>query len=209
MAMDPDRVEAARPKGDADSATASATPAPEAAAEAAAASASTAPATPARRMPTRRAADPVAERDAARQQADEYLALAQRAQADLQNYRRRAEQERTEAFDRGGEKAVLEILPVLDDFERALAALPAEQQDAEWTQGIRLIERKLRSSLESLGVERIVAEGEPFDPWLHEAVLEEPRHDVEPGRVTTVARQGYRLGTRVLRPAQVVVAKQP
>jgi molecular chaperone GrpE len=208
MATDPDRVEPARPEGEADSATASAAHAPEAAAESAAAGAATAADADVAAddaAPT----DPVAERDAARQQANEYLTLAQRAQADLQNFRRRAEQERTEAFDRGREKVVLEILPVLDDFERALAALPVEQQDAEWTQGIRLIERKLRSSLESLGVERIVAEGEPFDPWNHEAVLEEPREDVEPGRVTTVARQGYRLGTRVLRPAQVVVAKQP
>jgi molecular chaperone GrpE len=206
MVTDPDRGEAARPKGEADSATTSAAAAPEVADEAAAAHGAAAAE---EAVDDAAAADPVAERDAARRQADEYLALAQRAQADLQNFRRRAEQERTEAFDRGREKVVLEILPVLDDFERALAALPAEQQDAEWTQGIRLIERKLRSSLESLGVERIVAEGEPFDPWNHEAVLEEPRDDVEPGRVTTVARQGYRLGTRVLRPAQVVVAKKP
>ena len=70
-------------------------------------------------------------------------------------------------------------------------------------------ERKLRSALESLGVERIAAEGKPFDPWEHEAVLHEARQDVEPGTVAQVARQGYRLGSRVLRPAQVVVAKEP
>ena len=159
------------------------------------------------------AADPVAtltaERDAARQQAQEYLALAQRAQADFQNYRRRAEQERADAHDRGRGEVVLQILPVLDDFERAVAALPPERQAEDWVQGLLLIERKLRSSLENLGVERIAAEGQPFDPYEHEAVLHEVREGVEPGTVAAVARHGYRLGGRVLRPAQVVVAKEP
>jgi molecular chaperone GrpE len=150
-----------------------------------------------------------AERDAARQQAQDYLAMAQRAQADFQNFRRRAEQERTEAFDRGRGEVVNAILPVLDDFERALAALPAERQNEDWLEGVRLIERKLRSTLESLGVERIEAEGQPFDPWQHEAVLHEERGDVAPGTVAAVARHGYRLGGKVLRPAQVVVAKEP
>jgi molecular chaperone GrpE len=149
------------------------------------------------------------ERDAARQQAQEYLALAQRAQADFQNFRRRAEQERAESFDRGRAEVLMAILPVLDDFERALAALPPEREGEDWLEGVRLIERKLRSTLEGLGVERIEAEGKPFDPWEHEAVLHEERSDVEAGAVATVARQGYRLGGKVLRPAQVVVAKQP
>ncbi len=150
-----------------------------------------------------------AERDAARQQAQEYLAIAQRAQADLVNFRRRAEQERAEAFERGRAEAIMTILPVLDDFERALAALPPERQGEDWVQGLLLIERKLRAALESLGVERIEAEGKPFDPWEHEAVLDAVRDDVEPGTVTAVARPGYRLGGKVLRPAQVVVAKRP
>ena len=153
--------------------------------------------------------DPTAELAAAQQQAAEYLALAQRAQADFQNYRRRAEQERTEAFERGRGEVVLQMLPVLDDFERALAALPAERQEEDWVQGLSLIERKLRSTLEGLGVERIAAEGQPFDPWEHEAVLHEAREDVEPGTVAAVARHGYRLNGKVLRPAQVLVAKQP
>jgi molecular chaperone GrpE len=164
--------------------------------------------------PTAAAAEPTAEslaaeRDAARQQAQDYLAMAQRAQADFQNFRRRAEQERTEAFDRGRGEVVNAILPVLDDFERALAALPAERQTEDWLEGVRLIERKLRSTLESLGVERIEAEGQPFDPWQHEAVLHEERGDFAPGTVAAVARHGYRLGGKVLRPAQVVVAKEP
>ena len=150
-----------------------------------------------------------AERDAALQQAQEYLALAQRAQADFQNFRRRAEQERAETFDRGRGEVLVAILPVLDDFERALAALPPERQAEDWLEGVRLIERKLRATLESLGLERIEAEGKPFDPWEHEAVLHEERSDVEAGAVAAVARHGYRLGGKVLRPAQVVVAKQP
>jgi molecular chaperone GrpE len=149
-----------------------------------------------------------AERDAAQQQAREYLALAQRAQADFQNYRRRAEQERAEAFDRGRGEVLLQMLPVLDDFERAMQALPPERRDEDWVQGLALIERKLRTALENTGVERIAAEGQPFDPWEHEAVLHEERDDVAPGTVAAVARPGYRLGGRVLRPAQVVVAKE-
>jgi len=150
-----------------------------------------------------------ADLDAAQRQAQEYLAMAQRAQADFQNYRRRAEQERTEAYDRGRGDTVLQVLPVLDDFERALAALPPERREEDWLQGLLLIERKLRATLESLGVERIAAEGQPFDPREHEAVMQEPREDVEPDTVATVARQGYRLGSRILRPAQVVVARRP
>jgi molecular chaperone GrpE len=150
-----------------------------------------------------------AERDAAQQQAQEYLALAQRAQADFQNFRRRAEQERVEAFDRGRGEVLLQVLPVLDDFERAMQALPAERRDEDWVQGLALIERKLRAALESTGLERIAAEGRPFDPWEHEAVLHEERADVAAGSVAAVARPGYRLGGRVLRPAQVVVAKEP
>jgi molecular chaperone GrpE len=150
-----------------------------------------------------------AERDAAQQQAQEYLALAQRAQADFQNYRRRAEQERTEAFDRGRGEVLLQILPVLDDFERAMQALPAERRDEDWVQGLTLIERKLRAALESTGLERIAAEGQPFDPWEHEAVLQEARTDVAAGTVAAIARSGYRLAGKVLRPAQVVVAKEP
>jgi molecular chaperone GrpE len=135
--------------------------------------------------------------------------MAQRERADSQNYRRRAEQEKAEAFDRGRGEVLLQVLPVLDDFERALEALPAERREEDWVQGLMLIERKLRAALESTGLERIAAEGQPFDPWEHEAVLHEDRSDVEAGTVATVARQGYRLGGRVLRPAQVVVAKQP
>ncbi|HLH25380.1 MAG TPA: nucleotide exchange factor GrpE [Chloroflexota bacterium] len=150
-----------------------------------------------------------AERDAAQEQAQKYLEMAQRAQADLQNFRRRAEQERAEAFERGRGEVLLQVLPVLDDFERAMQALPAERREEDWVQGLALIERKLRSALESTGLERIAAEGQPFDPWEHEAILHEERTDVAPGTVATVARPGYRLGGRVLRPAQVVVAKEP
>jgi molecular chaperone GrpE len=216
MARDTDRAEPSRARGDAGDAGArggprrdqheAADPAEPASAPVDAAELDSAAAEVASGA---QAADLVAERDAAQQQAQEYLALAQRSQADLQNYRKRAEQERTDAHERARADVLLQILPVLDDFELAIAALPPERQDEDWVQGLRLIERKLRSTLESLGVERIVAEGEPFDPWLHEAVLQEAREDIEPGHVATVTRQGYRLGDRVLRPAQVIVAKQP
>jgi molecular chaperone GrpE len=216
MAKKPERVEDSPTSGEADGAPTAAPIADDGAAPVADAGSATADdgaTTPTNPSADVALDDPLAaltaERDAALEHVKEYLALAQRAQADFQNYRRRAEQERTEAYERGRGEVLLQTLPVLDDFERALAALPEERRDEDWLQGLLLIERKLRSTLESLGVERIAAEGSTFDPWEHEAVLHEVREDVEPGTVAAVARQGYRLGSRVLRPAQVVVAKAP
>jgi len=186
--MNPERVEDSPTNGEADGAPAAATAADDAAA------------TPTNPSADVALDDPLAaltaERDAALEQVKEYLALAQRAQADFQNYRRRAEQERTEAYERGRAEILLQVLPVLDDFERALAALPEERLDEDWLQGLLLIERKLRGTLESLGVERIAAEGSAFDPWEHEAVLHEVRDD----SISIVADVPRRLLSR-LQPA--------
>jgi len=149
---------------------------------------------------------PLDELEAANQRAEEYLRLAQRTQADFINYRRRVEQERAEQAARARGDVILRILPVLDDFERALAAVPPEAAGQDWLEGVRLIERKLRAVLESEGVTRIEAEGQPFDPWQHEAVARQVAPGVAPNTVIAVHRAGYRLGDRVLRPAQVVVA---
>jgi len=132
----------------------------------------------------------------------------QRAQADFLNYRRRAEQERADLIRNAEGELVLHLLPVVDDFNRALAGLPPELQGLTWVDGILLIERKLRAVLESHGVTPIEAIGKPFDPYEHEAVL----RDGDPGEATTVVgelQKGYRLHDRVLRPTMVKVGPPP
>ena len=137
----------------------------------------------------------------------QFKALAQRAQADLINYRKRAEEERGELAGNAGAQVILRVLPVLDDVERALANTPAEASQAEdgWLEGFRLIERKLNGILAAEGLQRIEAEGAAFNPFEHEVVgyfAAEGRHE---GEVLEVTRQGYRMNGKVLRPAQVVV----
>jgi molecular chaperone GrpE len=141
------------------------------------------------------------------QKADEYLRLAQRTQADFINYRRRIEEERAQQA-RDAQLAFLQrLFPILDDFERALANASPEEMQSSWGQGVQLVERNLRGLLASEGVERIEAEGAEFDPRLHEAIGSAPASGVPEGHVLHVVRQGYRKGERILRPAQVVVAK--
>ncbi len=143
---------------------------------------------------------------AARVEAEEQLRGWQRAQADYTNYRRRVEQEREE-FVRYAEAGIIrDLLPTLDDLERALANLPAELRDVTWVEGVNLIERKLRSTLEQHGLKAIEALGKEFDPHEHEAVM----RDGEPGEATTVTgelQRGYRLHDRVLRPTLVRVGQ--
>jgi molecular chaperone GrpE len=140
------------------------------------------------------------------QKADEYLRLAQRTQADFINYRRRIEEERAQQARDANVAFLQKLFPILDDFERALAnASPAELQ-SNWGQGVQLVERNLSGLLAADGVERIDAIGAEFDPRLHEAVGSLATGDMPEGHVLHVARQGYRKGDRVLRPAQVIVA---
>jgi molecular chaperone GrpE len=141
------------------------------------------------------------------QRAEEYLRLAQRAQADLINYRRRVDQERDELRTSARVDAAGAILPVLDDFERAISAIPEEELAKGWVQGILLIERNLRSVVERAGLERIDAQGQPFDPYAHEAIMTDEQSDQEEDTITKVIRPGYRVGSRIVRPAQVVVAR--
>lgn len=148
-----------------------------------------------------------AELEAAQARAAEYLAGWQRALADFDNYRKRVERDRAaEAMYARGEVLKL-FLPVLDDLELALANRPDENGRQAWVEGIELIQRKLRAALENEGLEQIPAEGELFNPELHEALTHEESPDHESGRIIAVVRQGYRLGERVLRPAQVRVAR--
>lgn len=138
----------------------------------------------------------------------EYLQLLQRVQADFNNYRRRAEQQRLDQMNSAKASVVLKVLPVLDDFDRALEAMPEEALNSDWGQGIALIDRKLRSALEEEGATPIEALGQPFDPWQHEAVDYVPTTNHKEGEVIEVIRQGYKLGDKVIRPAQVRVARE-
>jgi len=145
------------------------------------------------------------ERDEARTRADSYLELAQRSQADFANYKRRTESERAADAQRARAGAVTELLPLLDDLDRAVANLPGDLAEHAWAKGVALLGSRLVTSLGRLGVQKVGEVGEPFDPNLHEAVASEPRAGVEPGHVAEVYRPGYRSGDRLLRAAQVVV----
>ncbi|MDP2919679.1 MAG: nucleotide exchange factor GrpE [Dehalococcoidia bacterium] len=137
-----------------------------------------------------------------RQKADSYLESWKRAQADFINYKRRTEQEKQEMGKYANAQLILFILPVLDDFERALGTTPPDAAKPEWVEGMKLIASKLRAILESQGLTPIEAVGKPFDPAVHEAMM--PGKGKE-GIVVTELRRGYRLHERVLRPSQVVV----
>jgi len=145
-----------------------------------------------------------AQLDKARAEAQRYLANWQRAEADFSNYKRRMEQERDEGRRMGNAALIINVLPVLDDLERALASLDISLAGLTWFDGIRLIYRKLLLVLENAGVRQIEAEGQPFDPRFHEAVM----HGEGPeGKVVAEVQRGYKLHDRVLRPAMVVVGK--
>jgi len=139
-----------------------------------------------------------------KEKAQRLLANWQRAEADFVNYKRRVEQERAEAGRLANAALIINILPVLDDLERALSSLNIELAGLTWFDGIRLIYRKLQLVLESAGVSQIEAEGRPFDPRFHEAVM---YGEGEEGKVVAEVQRGYKINDRVLRPAMVVVGK--
>jgi molecular chaperone GrpE len=143
------------------------------------------------------------------QKADEYLRLAQRTQADFINYRRRMEEERAQQARDAGLSVLQRLLPILDDFERAMSSASDPERQSSWGKGVLLVERNLRALLAAESVEAIGAEGADFDPRLHEALGSAPSANVAEGHVLHIVRQGYRKGDRVLRPTQVIVAKRP
>jgi molecular chaperone GrpE len=137
-----------------------------------------------------------------RNRANGYLAQWQRAAADFQNYKRRIEQEREEYALHANKAIIVNLLPAVDDLDRALASVDPAIAGSAWVEGIRNIQRKLKGALEASGVSEINALGETFDPNIHEAIGEAPG---EHGQVVQELRRGYRLGNRVLRPALVMV----
>jgi molecular chaperone GrpE len=148
-----------------------------------------------------------AEKEKAEQECKDYLEGWQRERAEFQNYRRRMERDQAQSTLNITGQVIKKYLVILDDIERALKTRPAQGEGAAWSEGVELIYRKLQTILENEGVERIPAEGQPFDPNLHEALTHEESPDHESGQVIAVVQQGYKIGDRVLRPALVRVAK--
>jgi len=134
---------------------------------------------------------------------DEYLADLQRLAADFDNYRKRALRDQESLVARAHERLVKELLPVLDNLERALEAAAAHEE-AKLEEGVRLVHRELEAALSREGLAVIETNGR-FDPHVHEALLSQPSEQEE-GSVLQVLQKGYRLGDRVLRPARVVIA---
>jgi molecular chaperone GrpE len=134
---------------------------------------------------------------------DEYLNDLKRVAAEFENYRKRVSRDQASLVARAHERLVKELLPVLDDLERALAAAE-EHEEAKLEEGVRLVHRELKAALDHEGLAEIETDG-VFDPHVHEALLSQPS-EAEEGSVLEVLQKGYKLGDRVLRPARVVVA---
>jgi len=134
---------------------------------------------------------------------DEFLSLAQRTQADFENFRKRAMREQQAAERRGVAKVVREFLPALDNLERALSAASADDQLSE---GIRLVQAELNAAMARVGIEHFSPAGEQFDPNIHEAMATQPVEGTEAGTIVEVYQSGYRFDGDVIRPARVIVA---
>ena len=143
------------------------------------------------------------ELEKAKAQSDEYLDLAQRKQAEFANYRRRTEGIRAEAYDDGRREAISQLLPVVDNLERALAA--AGEEENALKSGVEMVLRQTRDALTKMGVEEIDPQGQPFDAGLMNAVMQGSADEGEPGTVCMVLQKGYKLGERVIRHAMVKV----
>ncbi len=165
------------------------------------------------RTPTRselleRLEEAIRERDTARQQSEEHLRNWQRSAADFSNFKRRTDDERAVTARFSNQLLIGKLLGVLDDFDRALESVPADAHES-WVEGVRLVDRKLRTVLESEGVTPIEAIGQPFDPNVAEAVVHEQTTDYPDNQVIGELQRGYRLHDRVIRPALVRVANNP
>jgi molecular chaperone GrpE len=143
----------------------------------------------------------------ARAEAESYLDDLRRLQADFDNYRKRTLREQTARAASASQALVTRLLPVLDNFELAVSAAEQSRDFDRMLKGVEMVFGELREVLESEGLVKIEAEGKPFDPERHEAVIAVEQEDSEPGTVTDIVRTGYELRGKVLRPAMVKVAK--
>ena len=144
------------------------------------------------------------ELEALQKERDELLDTLQRVQAEFDNYRKRAARDQQSLVTRAHERLVKELLPVLDDLERALEAAEAHEE-AKLEEGVELVTRSFADVLRKEGLEEIQTDGK-FDPHVHEALLSQPS-EAEEGSVLEVLQKGYRLGDRVIRPARVVISR--
>jgi molecular chaperone GrpE len=141
---------------------------------------------------------------------DEYLDLAKRTKADFENFRKRMTVEVAAAAARGRGELIRDVVPVLDDLERAIQAAgldPVGDSEDGLSHGVLLVFRSLRDSLGRNGVEAVDPKGERFDPTMHEALSTVKADGVEPGTIVEVMQKGYRLGEQLVRPARVVVSE--
>lgn len=154
--------------------------------------------------------------EAVKEERDEINERLLRTAAELENYKRRTEREKRRRYEAGKVEVIRNMLEVLDDFERSMDAATSldEAEDPAGAyeslkSGVEMVYRKFRDELDKLGVEPIDAEGEPFDESLHEAMMQQPTHEAEPGTVVHEVRTGYTMGDRVLRHSRVIVASEP
>ena len=135
--------------------------------------------------------------------------IAKRAQADLINFKRRADDEKTEERFSIKSNILLSIITILDDFTLAMNMLPKNSESKTWLEGIQIIHRKIELLLESQMVAKIDAIGKNFEPWEFEALQYKETNDFEENTVIEVIKEGYKLNGQILRPAQVIVSKKP
>ena len=150
-----------------------------------------------------------AELEKARAEAAEYLDQWRRSVAEMSNFRKRMQREQAEYNINATARVVERMLPVMDDMDRAIAALPNTQASNDWSNGFRMIQQKLHAVLDQEGVTPIPAAGQMFDPTLHEAVSYEEQPGYQEGQIIAEVSRGYKLGDRILKPSMVRVAKQP
>lgn len=144
-----------------------------------------------------------------RKEIDQLMEQLQRAQADFINYKRRSQEEREEQQKHANSRLILKLLPTLDEFTLAIDHADTSGAENSWLEGIKLINRKLQSLLESEKVTRIEAQGREFDPFEHEAIGYQESDYHQEGQILTVVRDGYKLHGRVIRPATVILARRP
>jgi len=142
------------------------------------------------------------------EEANEYLEMAQRLKAEFENYRRRTEKEKADLIEYGKEQVILDILPVIDNFERALETQYDDNgENASYKEGINLIYRQFKGILEKMGVKEIESLGQMFDPYKHHAVMQEEAEGKKENEIIEVFQKGYMFNNKVIRPSMVKVAK--
>jgi molecular chaperone GrpE len=140
---------------------------------------------------------------------DEYLDIAQRSRAEFENYQKRAQRDREQERKYAYTPLVLDLLPVIDNLDRAIAAARQSGDAGPLVQGVSMVQTQFLEQLKRHGITRMAADGQPFDPNLHQAVMQQPSADVAPGTVVQVLEHGYLNHDRVLRPAKVIVSTRP